>query len=785
VVRYGGGGVAAEGAVGSSGGRLEISDTSVEYGRQYGVWVTGGELSIRDSVISGTVKSNEGGNADGIGLYMSASGDVAPVISNTRFIGNEGPAGYLDLGSVALDASRISGNTAEGNGGNSLWLGATFTGTSVMVNAGVPYVNYISGLIVAPGVVLTIERGTVLKSRSNGVAVGGALYATGQAGEEVIFTSLYDDAYGGRSDPSAPDPASGQWSTLQARGSGRIVLDHTVVRYGGLDGEGAVGSRSGAVEISDSTIAYNRQYGVWVSDGQLSIRDSVISGTTTGVGSGTGLYLSGSGAVAPVISGTRFLNNEGYAGYLALGSVSLDASGISGNTAEGNVSNGLSLFAAFTGASVMVNAGIPYVIESPGLSVDPGAVLIIDKGTVVKSPSDGVTVDGALHATGQDGEEVVFTSFYDDDYGGDTDGGGGTPAGGDWAKLLANTGGQIVLDHTIARYGGANDGGVVGSSGGRLEISDTSVEYGRQYGVWVAGGELSIRDSVISGTTATGTGGDGLYRSGAVAEVSITNTHVLSNAGWGLRLDDAGDGALLEGNDIVGNGAGGVLLTRSSPRMYRNLITGNYTGVSCTGSSQPFIGGTWQNGNDIYSNTVGYGVENASEVSVTATYNWWGSPTGPKHDGNPDGLGELVTDWVDYAPYLGASTRPPTPVLAIAPTLYDFGRVDASSISQEYTFTVANTGSGAWTVGAAAITGAGEEIFKLVGGTCSTSLLAPIATCTRLVRFAPVAPGLVTATLTLPGSGPDGTTLTALLRGSGIVKVYLPLVVRDYAESVR
>jgi hypothetical protein len=48
-----------------------------------------------------------------------------------------------------------------------------------------------------------------------------------------------------------------------------------------------------------------------------------------------------------------------------------------------------------------------------------------------------------------------------------------------------------------------------------------------------------------------------------------------------------------------------------------------------------------------------------------------------------------------------------------------------------------------------------------------------------------VAPGLVTATLTLPASGPDGTTLTALLRGSGIVKVYLPLVVRDYAEPMR
>ncbi|MHC4756786.1 MAG: LEPR-XLL domain-containing protein, partial [Planctomycetota bacterium] len=53
--------------------------------------------------------------------------------------------------------------------------------------------------------------------------------------------------------------------------------------------------------------------------------------------------------------------------------------------------------------------------------VEDGVVLTISAGAVVKfAPGTGLTVYGTLDVNGASGNEVVFTSFYDDVYGGDT-----------------------------------------------------------------------------------------------------------------------------------------------------------------------------------------------------------------------------------------------------------------------------------------------------------------------------------------------------------------------------
>jgi hypothetical protein len=70
-------------------------------------------------------------------------------------------------------------------------------------------------------------------------------------------------------------------------------------------------------------------------------------------------------------------------------------------------------------------------------------------------------------------------------------------------------------------------------------------------------------------------------------------------------------------------------------------------------------------GNDIYGNT-NYGVcvdtANVTET-VTAESNWWGDATGPTHTGNPGGVGDAVTDLVDYDPFLTSESpcAPPVP----------------------------------------------------------------------------------------------------------------------------
>ena len=89
-----------------------------------------------------------------------------------------------------------------------------------------------------------------------------------------------------------------------------------------------------------------------------------------------------------------------------------------------------------------------------------------------------------------------------------------------------------------------------------------------------------------------------------------------------------------------------------------NSLTGNYLcynnygiGIYC-----PTRVGTTNviHYNDIAGNT-GYGLRSIGTLPlVDARYNWWGNGTGPTHASNAGGTGDLITDNVEYRPWLGA-----------------------------------------------------------------------------------------------------------------------------------
>ena len=142
----------------------------------------------------------------------------------------------------------------------------------------------------------------------------------------------------------------------------------------------------------------------------------------------------------------------------------------------------------------------PYVVQAGEVTVPAGMTLTVEAGVVVKSFNDGITVNGALIAAGSEISPVVFTSLYDDAYGGDTDGGGPASAPGQWYSLYAPSGGRIRLDHAIVRYGGASSNGSVGTNGGSLEVSSSLVEQSCYFGMQVYANSFVLRDSTISGT---------------------------------------------------------------------------------------------------------------------------------------------------------------------------------------------------------------------------------------------------------------------------------------------
>ena len=92
---------------------------------------------------------------------------------------------------------------------------------------------------------------------------------------------------------------------------------------------------------------------------------------------------------------------------------------------------------------------------------------------------------GTLKAIGVSETPIVFTSFLDDEYGGDSnsDGNSSLPAPGNWLSLyFAKESQNSQMENVVIRYGGA----VLGSS-----------PLGWGHAVWADGADISIKDSVI------------------------------------------------------------------------------------------------------------------------------------------------------------------------------------------------------------------------------------------------------------------------------------------------
>jgi hypothetical protein len=106
--------------------------------------------------------------------------------------------------------------------------------------------------------------------------------------------------------------------------------------------------------------------------------------------------------------------------------------------------------------------------------VNPNVTLTIQPGVVVKFQGSTMVVNGRLLAQGSDLAQIVFTSYWDDTHGGDTDGQPRSAAPGDWVDLVINSPGS-VLDHTWIGYGGYWTG--AGQANLTLNTSDVTVQY--------------------------------------------------------------------------------------------------------------------------------------------------------------------------------------------------------------------------------------------------------------------------------------------------------------------
>jgi hypothetical protein len=381
--------------------------------------------------------------------------------------------------------------------------------------AGTHYVT--AGITVADNQMLTIQPGAVVKFAPNTqLHVLGTLSATGSGWgpySQIIFSASDDNEYGETIEGSDGIPAPGDWQGVFLNGAssqdGVGEFDYCLFRYGGKSGGTAIAnvafSYSNSGYMHNCISEYSQQHGA-ASD----FCSPQVTGSTFRNNALSGFYASRNDA-PPTFTDNTFTDNGQYALDLNLTAISPS---ISGNSGSGNLIDGLAYRGTIAVDQTWATPGFPIVLID-SVNVNTGVRLTVSAGTVIKFSADRqLQVLGTLDVNGSSGNQVVFTSLKDDEYGGDTNGDGSAtdPAPGDWQGVFLNGAssqdGVGEFDYCLFRYGGyANslyDANVYFNSSDSGYMAHCISEHSGQHGVRIINCSPHITNSTLSNNTLFG-----------------------------------------------------------------------------------------------------------------------------------------------------------------------------------------------------------------------------------------------------------------------------------------
>jgi len=438
-------------------------------------------------------------------------------------------------------------------------------------------------VVVGAGVTLTVEPGVIVRfsGPTKYLDVYGTVFAQGQLGSEITFTS-YRDGSG--------TPLPGDWGAIRFNPGSVGLFSHAIIRYGGgTCNPGCqfadVYNNGGDVSFDASYLGYGLTNGIYQSAGNVT----VTGGTIFDHGS-YGIQMTGGTANLAAVS---FDANAAVGIFATAGIVSLlDASfsnvGIAGEirgavafTHGGSSYSGSGIGAFRMRGPLTVdrtwNADLPYLL-SDTVTVNPGAILTIGAGAVVKAESNGRLdiYNGYLRVNGTQEAPVVFTSLRDDSVSGDT-GANGTSsgAGGDWIGLDFQNGANGDLKYAQIRYGGRSGCGtncklanlyMTGNSAVTLTDSHLSYSLANGYGILHESGTLALSGTEVDHQDV------GLRMTGGTASAHLSSFH--DNASYGIYNTSAN---VVDATNSWWGDASGPRLTLSNPAPVRDRVSSNVT----------------------------------------------------------------------------------------------------------------------------------------------------------------------------------------------------------------
>ena len=526
-------------ALGADGGAILVSDDE--------------NLTIRDSVFTGNTATEvafTGG--DGGALYFA--GGVLQIF-NTTFSQNDaanaGGAIYVDNGTMLVQDSVFTGNTSGADGG-ALYAGelygGVFTGTTFSGNTA----GDGGGAITFYGINASILIDDCDITGNTATNSGGGLYANSfyyGSTLTIANSTITGNTAGGDGGGVYFGDSDGTLKIISSTISNNTAADDGGGVYFENDSEAAV------IEITDSSITGNTATAgvgggvhLYLDEGTANFTDTVITGNTAG-DSGGGLAI--------------FQNNTDLDG-----KVTIVGSTISGNTAANDGGGVLwsTTSSSNTGDLIIRDSNISGNVATTG---DGGGVWIETGdfyGTILLEDTTitGNTADGRGGGLGLDVDDFYSQIRI---VGSTISGNTATTGEGGGVFLLASGfyGGVLISESTIS-------GNTAGTDGGGVYFYDDEAD-----------AALTIESSTISGNTAADDGGgiwfysdDGLL---VVKNSTVSGNTATAGDGGGIYIDESNEAVQLLNSTIVfntaGTAGGGISTNSGDVRISSSIISGN------------------------------------------------------------------------------------------------------------------------------------------------------------------------------------------------------------------
>ncbi len=408
---------------------------------------------------------------------------------------------------------------------------ATISENIILTKDRSPYVVDNTVQVFQNSAVLTIEPGVTIKFYNDaGMNFNNAaIQAQGATGSPIVFTSFYDDEYGGdtNNDATSSSPSIGDWYGVDIIfGSSGSVLDYAVFRYGGKyyspasEADRVIVKIENTPDISvkNSVFEYSRAHGLVLINSTSTVQNSIFRNNNNYSEQGKGLFVAGSGNYS--IKNNEFSQNQTGL-YLSDAAAIVDTNTFSNNTqkavysygllgkftnnnASQNGKNGIVLggnLAATGSTSTLKADNIAYVFSEENPVVPANSALAVESGAIIKGSGNGLQVNGRLTLNGENSGDIILTSLYDDTIGGDTDNSVNSPGPGNWPGINLASNASFQGKGFTMRYAGSqssngNDSAGLKITAGSANIANALFDANYPYGLFTANASnLAISNS--------------------------------------------------------------------------------------------------------------------------------------------------------------------------------------------------------------------------------------------------------------------------------------------------